>query len=254
LNPSRELVVPAIWQEALFGIEILLLHASPVYYGFGVPHGDDSAVVIIPGFLANDFYLVELYAWLRRIGYRPYFSGIGLNADCPNLLIRYQLTETLEKARRETGRKVHLIGHSLGGLLARAVAADRRRDVASVTTLGSPFRGAVVHPQVQSLVDGVRRRILDTRGDHVLPQCYTGQCTCSFLGALRREDLKGVRETAIYSQTDGVVDWRYCRTEDGEKDFEVTGTHLGLAFHPEVYRIVANRLAEGHPRQATMAG
>jgi pimeloyl-ACP methyl ester carboxylesterase len=254
LNPNRELVAPPIWQEALFGIEILLLHASPVYYGFGVPHGDDSAVVIIPGFLANDFYLVELYAWLRRIGYRPYFSGIGLNADCPNLLIRYRLTETLEKARGETGRKVHLIGHSLGGLLARAVAADRRRDVASVTTLGSPFRGAVVHPQVQSVVDSVRRRILDTRGDHVLPQCYTGQCTCSFLGALRREDLKGVRETAIYSQTDGVVDWRYCCTEDPEKDFEVTGTHLGLAFHPEVYRIVASRLAEQPPRQATLAG
>jgi pimeloyl-ACP methyl ester carboxylesterase len=244
LHPKPELVASPIWQEALFGIEVLLLHASPVYYGFGVPHGDDSAVVIIPGFLLSDFYLVELYAWLRRIGYRPYFSGVGLNADCPNLLIRYQLTETLKRARRETRRKVHLIGHSLGGLLARAVAADRPRDVASVITLGSPFRGAVLHPRVQSLVDRVRRRILATQGDHVLPQCYTGQCTCSFLGALRRESLKGPRETAIYSKTDGVVDWRYCRTEDSRKDFEVTGTHLGLAFHPEVYRIVANRLAE----------
>ena len=33
------------WTEALFAAEILLLHATPVYYGFGVPRGDDSAVV-----------------------------------------------------------------------------------------------------------------------------------------------------------------------------------------------------------------
>src|SRR5215469_6326835 len=85
------------WQEALFGIEILLLHAAPVYYGFGVPKGNDSGVVIIPGFLGSDIYLVELYAWLKRVGYRPYFSGIGLNADCPNLLIRSRLNQTIEK-------------------------------------------------------------------------------------------------------------------------------------------------------------
>ena len=39
------------WTEALFGAEILILHATPVYYGLGVPRGDGSAVVIIPGFL-----------------------------------------------------------------------------------------------------------------------------------------------------------------------------------------------------------
>jgi hypothetical protein len=57
-----------IWQEALFGIEIVLLHAAPVYFGFGVPRGDESGVVIIPGFLGSDIYLVEMYAWLKRIG------------------------------------------------------------------------------------------------------------------------------------------------------------------------------------------
>src|SRR5271169_7120217 len=76
------------WTEALFAAEILLLHATPVYYGFGVPRGDDSAVVIIPGFLGTDVYLTELHSWLARIGYRPYFSGVGINAECPNLLIQ----------------------------------------------------------------------------------------------------------------------------------------------------------------------
>ncbi|HZT00273.1 MAG TPA: hypothetical protein VFA40_26015, partial [Terriglobales bacterium] len=62
------------WTEALFAAEILLLHATPVYYGLGVPPGDASGVVIIPGFLGTDLYLMELHGWLGRIGYQPYFS------------------------------------------------------------------------------------------------------------------------------------------------------------------------------------
>jgi hypothetical protein len=92
-----------LWSEALVAAEILLLHATPVYYGFGIPHGDGSGVVIIPGFLGTDLYLMELHGWLGRIGYRPYFSGIGINADCPNLLIKRHLNETVEKALDETG-------------------------------------------------------------------------------------------------------------------------------------------------------
>src|SRR5512146_548739 len=50
----------SIWKEAFFGAELLLLHASPVYYGFGVPPGDGSGVVVIPGFLGTDEYLQHL--------------------------------------------------------------------------------------------------------------------------------------------------------------------------------------------------
>src|SRR6516165_1796942 len=99
-----------IWKEALFGADLLLLHASPVYYGLGIPPGDGSAVVVIPGFLGTDLYLNQLKAWLGRIGYQPYLSGIGFNAECPNLLIRNQLKETMARALSDTGRKIHLIG------------------------------------------------------------------------------------------------------------------------------------------------
>ncbi len=231
------------WQEALFGIEVLLLHAAPVYYGFGMPRGDDSAVVLIPGFLGTDIYLVELYAWLQRIGYRPYYSGIGLNAECPNLLISSRLNQTLDRARKETGRKIHILGHSLGGLLARSAAADRVGEVASVITLGAPFRGTVLHPRVKQAVEAVRRKILLTQGDSVLPTCYTGQCTCSFLNSLRKDFPDSVHETAVYTRSDGFVDWHYCVTGDPEKDVEVTGTHVGLAFNPVVYGVIAERLA-----------
>jgi len=231
-----------IWQEALFGIEVLLLHAAPIYYGVGVPRGDGSGVVIIPGFLGSDFYLVEIYAWLLRMGYRPYFSGIGVNADCPNLLIRNRLQATIERACDETGNKVHLLGHSLGGLLARAVAGARPDQIASVVTLGAPFRGTVLHPRVKQAVESVRQQILLNHGNSVLPDCYTGRCTCSFLDSLRRDMPPTMRATAIYSRTDGIVDWRYCVTGNPANDFEVTGTHIGLIFNPTVYRVIAQRL------------
>ncbi|MGD0435250.1 MAG: alpha/beta fold hydrolase [Bryobacteraceae bacterium] len=233
----------SMWQEALFGVEVLLLRAAPAYYGFGVPRGDDSAVVVIPGFLGTDLYLMEMYAWLRRIGYRSYFSGIGLNAECPNLLIQRKLNATLDRARAETGRKIHLIGHSLGGIIARSAARQRPDEIASVITLGSPFRGNVVHSRVLRAAEMVRDNILQTHGPGVLPDCYTGRCTCNFLDSLKRDLPESITQTAVYTRSDGVVDWQYCITDNPALDFEVPGTHVGLAFNPIVYDIIAKRLA-----------
>lgn len=233
----------SIWKEALFGAEILLLHASPVYYGLGIPKGDGSAVIVVPGFLGSDYYLTHLNTWLGRIGYRSYVSGIGLNAECPNLLIQYRLSQTINKAIAETGRKIHLIGHSLGGVIARSVAAQRPNNVASVTTMGSPFRGTVAHQTVLRAAKAVRKNILREHGSAVLPTCYTPRCTCDFLNYLRGEMPAKVLQTAIYTKDDGIVDWNYCMTGDVDSDFEVPGTHIGMAFNASVYSIIASRLA-----------
>ncbi len=235
-----------IWKEALFGADILLLHSSPVYYGLGIPRGDGSGVVLVPGFLGTDRYLKQLRSWLERIGYRAYFSGIGFNADCPNILIQRRLNENIEKALLETERKIHLIGHSLGGIIARSIANQRPDDIASVITLASPFRGTVAHRTVLRAAEHVRRQILAEHGAGVLPTCYTGRCTCSFLDSLRRKMPDSVMETAIYTQHDGIVDWRYCVTGNPDNDFEVPGTHIGLVFNSSAYTIIASRLAQAH--------
>ena len=236
----------SIWSEVLFAVELLVLHAAPVYYGLGTPRGDGSAVVLIPGFLCPDHYLLPLHTWLKRIGYEPFFSGMQINAECPNLLIERCLNETIEKALAKTGRRIHLIGHSLGGVIARSIAAQRPHDIASVITLGAPFRGTVAHSTILSAAEMVRTRILKKHGDSVLPACYTGRCTCDFVDALKRDVPASVVETAVYSCTDGVVDWQYCKTGDKEADFQVSGTHVGLVFNPSVYTIIATRLALAH--------
>ena len=235
-----------IWREALLGIDWISLRMSSVFRGSGVPRGDGTGVVVVPGFMGSDQYLGDMNSWLRRIGYRPYLSGIGRNADCPDVLTQRLMT-TLEHASGETGNRVHLIGHSLGGVLARSAAARWPNLVASCVTMGSPFRGIRVHPFVLQTAQLVRGRILQRQGRAAdkKPHCYSGYCTCEFLDSLRNEFPADAPQIAIYTKTDGVVDWRYCINELGDgTDIEVSGTHVGLAFNPQVYRHIANFLAE----------
>lgn len=51
--------------------------------------------------------------------------------------------------------------------------------------------------------------------------------------------------TAVYSRRDGVVSWRACidSLNPGVEHVEVSSTHAGLGFQPEVLAIVARRLA-----------
>ena len=232
-----------VLQEWVAGVELAFLQVSPVYWGFGIPHGDGSAVVLVPGFLGTDLYLTQFAVWLRRIGYKAFYSGITLNADCPNLLIRRNLQDAIQQANEFTKSRIHIIGHSLGGALARSVAAQMPERIASVITLGAPIRGLAARDSVMTAADLVRKQILERHGRGVLPNCYTTRCTCDFVSSLRGDLPKSVRQTAIYTKSDGILDWRVCLTGDPDVDVEVSATHIGMAFSPLVYSVVANRLA-----------
>jgi len=238
-----ESVALPIWSELLAGVELGFLWISPVVLGYGIPRGDGSGVVLVPGFLGTDFYLAQFRSWLRRIGYRPYYSGISMNAECPNLLIQQYLHSAIQQAYQSTQRKIHIIGHSLGGTMARAAAAQSPDLVASVITMASPIRGLVGHPAIMRTAQMVRNRILKRHGRAVLPGCYTARCTCNFVESLMGRLPKTVRQTALYSKSDGIMDWRVCLTGDPRVDVEVSSTHLGFVCSPLVYKLVAERLA-----------
>jgi triacylglycerol lipase len=245
-SPSNyESVGMSIWSELLAGVELGFLCLSPVFSGYGVPHGDGSAVVLVPGLLETDFSLSALHSWLKRIGYRSYYSGISINAECPNMLIRQCLSAAIRDASESTKRRVHLIGHSLGGTMARAVAAQMPDRVASVITLLSPIRRIAGHAAIMRIANRVRQQILERHGEAVLPDCYTSNCTCRFLESLLGNFPSSVRQTANYSKCDGMMDWRVCQTGDPDVDIEVSATHIGSVFSPLVYQILAERLAGG---------
>ena len=232
-----------MWREFLVGLDWVRLHASPVYFGYGAPRGDGSPVITVPGFLGSDLYLSELRWWFHRMGYSSFPSGIGANADCPNKL-QLALFESIERAVEAVGRPVHLVGHSLGGLIARSAAVQRPDLVRSVITLGSPFRGFRVHPWLLRMRETVRRTVIARTAPGMLPErCYSFHCECACLESLAVRLPEQVREFAIYTQADGVVDWDRCRTGDPARDREVGGTHSGLVFNARAYEAMAEFLA-----------
>lgn len=233
-----------IWLEVGALCEWVTLHTSPVYYGLGIPGGNGSGVVLVPGFLGTDAYLWEMNLWLRRVGYRPFMSGIGWNAECLDTLVE-RLTGTIERAADETGRKVHLIGHSLGGILARGAAHRRPDRVASLITLGSPFRGICAHPLVFVSIDRVGEAVRRRRPDELGDQCFTAVCSCDAVSSLGNHLPVEVPHLAVYSRTDGIVDWRVCTHDDSRMNAEVRGSHIGMVFNQAAYSLIARWLTAG---------
>lgn len=240
VEPSSGTSVPPIWKESLWPVDWLTLRMSPVYYGFGVPRGDGSPVVLVPGFMGVDAYLSELYMWLGRIGYRPYMSGIGFNAECPGRLSR-KLGRTIERAHRETGRRVRVIGHSLGGVLGRKACLQRPQDVAQLIYLGSPVQAVHAHPAIvaTAAVMQTARELLS--GNH--EDCLTSHCGCGFSEDVMRPLPRNLRHSAIYTRADGVVDWHDSQERDPKLNHEVGGTHIGLVFNPRAYRVLGSLLS-----------
>ena len=254
---EEEAVLLPIWREVFTGLDWARLRANPVYYGFGIPKGHGEPVITVPGFLGSDLYLTELNLWLKRIGYRSYRSGIGRNSECPDLLVD-RLIATIEEAHAETGERVRLIGHSLGGMLSRSAAMIASDKVAAVITLGSPFRGVRSHPTVIQTGRFVRQRIRARRESRpenkpLREACFSGSCNCGFVESLRAGLPSSIHQTAIFTKTDGIVDWSVCITGDPSIDIEVKGTHCGLAWNAEVYKLIAQRLDEASEFAANVA-
>ena len=212
-----------------------LLLRDPLYYGLGVPRGTGQPLLLIPGFLVGDWSLQVMAGWLRRMGYRPYLSGIDWNVS-PPARTGELLTQRLAYIVRERGSPVILVGHSLGGMLARVLGSQFPAVIRHVVALGSPIHNPprAVHPFVhfaflalQSLWQAVAKVPPDLWGfsqwvDAALP--------------------RGVGFTAIFSKQDEIVDWRACLDPQGDNR-QVSGGHLGLVVNREVYRILAEVLA-----------
>ena len=131
-------------------------------------------------------------------------------------------------------------------MLARAAGHREPEMVKQVITMGSPFRSVRAHPLVLSAANFVRSNIVRERKHRreVTSSCFTPECSCEFVTALRDDPPPDdFQRNAIFSKCDGVVDWESCIEDEAELNREVTATHIGMAFNPDVYRTVANLLA-----------
>ncbi len=233
------------WRETLAPAQWLRLQRSAVYRGDGVPRGDGAAVLLVQGFLTRPGYLATLRGWLTRLGYRGRIADIGWNADCLDALAD-QIIAQAARARREREGRVHLVGHSLGGVLARAVAARVPELVASVATLATPFRGLRLHPSARLSNVVVRAAVHWRRDPTVFPECMTFACQCATVRALAAPLPSSVPQLAVVVPGDGVADWRYEADPQSMRVVAVPGSHVGVVFEPAAYEALARHLASAH--------
>jgi pimeloyl-ACP methyl ester carboxylesterase len=197
------------------------------------PRGDGHPVLVLPGFVTTDVSTTILRRYLEMLGYTPYAWELGRNLG-PKAIGRQgeKLVERLDAIHAETGRKVSIIGWSLGGVMARQVARRRPDKVRQVISLGSPFTG-------------------DPRATNVL-RAYEGLTGQRIGDADTQAQLKESRQrppvpsTAIYTKSDGIVAWQNCcEPEDASTDnIQVYGSHCGLGVNASVLYAIADRLAQ----------
>jgi pimeloyl-ACP methyl ester carboxylesterase len=219
-----------------------------------VEDGRGQPVLLIPGFMAGDGSLAPMANWLRRTGHWTTRAGMLANVDCSGAILE-RLERRLEAAVRRQGRRATIVGQSRGGGLAKVLASKRPDLVAGIVTLGSPqVKPLAVHPLVHAQLRAVAG--LGSLGAPGLFKwsCVDDDCCADFWERQAGELPRGVGFVSVYSQSDGVVDWRSCLDPAADRLVEVRTSHCGMAVHPSVWHAVADALAEFRRRDARGGG
>jgi pimeloyl-ACP methyl ester carboxylesterase len=206
------------------------------------PKGDGHPVLTLPGFLASDLSMAPMRRYLKELGYDTYAWRMGRNIGGVSRM-RAALRDRLVEIHSATGRKVSIVGWSLGGVYARDLALQAPDMVRYVMTLGSPFAGDVRATNATRLYEALSGEVVEDNSE--LRRSIAG-------------DLP-VPTTSIYSRADGVVNWRTCllRPSDTAENIEVyLASHVGLGVNAAALWAVADRLAqtEGEFKQFDRSG
>lgn len=190
--------------------------------------GGSGTVLLCPGWQAVELSMLPLERFLLQLGYDARPWGIGRNDGNVSELIPRLADRAAEEAARADGPVV-LLGWSLGGYIAREAARELPEAVRRVITLGSPVVGGPKYTRVAPFYQ------------------WQGGDLDAIEEAVERRAAKplAVPVHALYSRLDGIVSWEACvdHREALTENIEVRTTHLGLGVSPDVYRIVADRLA-----------
>ncbi|MCZ7528368.1 MAG: alpha/beta hydrolase [Acidimicrobiia bacterium] len=163
------------------------------------------------------------------LGYDARGWGLGRNRGDVLALVPV-VADLVTAVAAEHDRPVHAVGWSLGGVLAREAARERPEAVRSVLTLGTPVVGGPKYTTV-----GRRYARLGVDLDTLEASIATREANLPI----------EVPIMAIYSRCDAVVAWGACvdRSSPHVEHVEVATTHVGLGLSPDVYELVARRLA-----------
>jgi len=199
-----------------------------------LPKGDGHPVVVFPGFASSDRATKPMRGLLNDLGYQSHGWNLGQNLLF-DAQLEAEMVAMIREIHQKEGRKVSLIGWSLGGLYAREVAKACPEAVRLVISLGSPISGVGGHSNAKKLF-----RAINGKPDDLEYAMYQSLNTPP-----------PVPTTSIYSKTDGIVAWEgsvqkrsTCDSETQTENIEVPASHLGLGVNPLVMNVIADRLAQ----------
>ena len=200
------------------------------------PKGDGHPVLLLPGFAAGDATLEPLRLYLKSRRYDVETWGLGKNVGF-NRRYAKVIEQKVRYVHHKTGRKVSLLGWSLGGVFAFYAAHAAPECVRTAISLGSPLRLDPDHPPPQSVL-AMYRALENPKG------------TLAHQARSRSRAMRTpppVPSTCIYSNTDGIVP-PHQATLDGDprnhENIRVPGSHSGLGVNFLAMWIVADRLAQ----------
>ena len=193
------------------------------------PTGDGHAVIVFPGLGAGDLSTAPMRSFLSGLGYETYGWDMGRNLG-PRAGVLQKSIERIGEIYKSSGRKVSLVGWSLGGIYAREFAKALPKIVRSVVTLGTPFAG-------------------DPRATNAwwLYKYANGHKATDPSLIARLKVAPPVPTTSVYSRSDGVVAWQLShqiKTHQSE-NIEIIASHVGMGVNPVALYAVADRLALG---------
>lgn len=230
---DTEPVTPPSWP--------LLLGEGRAFYELGLfyqalpallaaPRGDGHTVMVLPGFTASDLSTSLLRWYLRRQGYDARGWTLGRNLGFSTQL-ELRMARRLQNLHWRSGRKVSMVGWSLGGIFARELARLHPEMVRQVVTLGSPFAASPRATNVWRLYE----RVSGQRVEDIDPELLR-----------RMREHPPVPSTAVYSRSDGVASWRACLEPEASHtdNVRVPGSHCGLGHNPWAVYVIADRLAQ----------
>lgn len=196
-----------------------------------LPRGDGHAVKVLPGFMATNNSTLPMRNLLRDLGYDAHGWDSGRNLRVDDALLG-RLVAQLERLNDDSGRKVSLVGWSLGGVLARELAKLHPDRVRLVISLGSPISDNRAHTNVARIFEFFNGKDPEVMRDGR----FTGL-----------DVAPPVPTTSILTKTDGVVHWRGSVQKPSRtptENIEVYASHLGLGVNPSVMIAIADRLAQ----------
>jgi hypothetical protein len=206
-----------------------------------VPRSDGHAVLVLPGFMSGDQPTWPLRSFLGQIGYRAFAWELGINRGF-STGYHYDIEALIEHRLKEVfidsgDRKVSLIGWSLGGVYAKALARRYPDLIRDVITLGSPISGDTRDVSVWRVYEWVSAMEFHDP---------------AFAGKLRELNapLRNVPLTAFYCRRDGVVPSSNAREPAGPlvQNIEVSASHVGMGFDSYVFYLIAHRLSQSDRR------